>query len=120
MSLSGGVCFRMDLTEGGVVDDPRAVATVMGVVTGGTGPATAEDEGTADEEGGLSVPVAVNMFGDPTAGSWLALLKTAEAAEEQPLILRPSFSAICTEVGVLTVLAGIEAVAGDGDCGSLC
>jgi hypothetical protein len=63
-SLSGGVCFRIDLTEGGVVE-VKAVATVIGVVTLAgvrTGPATEDEEGTAEEEGGLSVPV--NRFVD--------------------------------------------------------
>ena len=65
------------------------------------GSASEDEEGTADDEGGLSVELK--------RLDW----RLKAVLEEQPLILRPSFSAICTEVGVET---GVGRAAGLSAC----
>ncbi len=92
----GGVCLSIDLTEeGGGVCGRRTEATVMATVgrvgvANVRGEATAvEEEGSAELEGGLSV----ESKNDEDCCR-------LNVADEQPFIFRPSFSAICTEVGV--------------------
>ncbi len=95
----GGVCLSIDLTDGGVVFKTRGLQTVIEVtvdrvvgvvVDSGDAAVTAvEDDGRAEEDGGLSVESKND------ADCW-----RLNMVDEQPFIFKPSFSAICTEVGV--------------------